>query len=160
MALSKLLAGLRATRLGAVAAAAALATTSVVATAAVLPDEAAPEAHEAVSQADEEPADTDLDNGENGDNGEDNGRSADVHAVLGGGEYTPDDGDLFGQAVAEQAREQEDGSFGRAVAEAARGGEADDDENGDDQGPPSDVPPVDLPPQAERRGGNTDSDDS
>lgn len=43
-----------------------------------------------------------------------------VHEVLGGGEFTPEDGRDFGQAVAEQARSKGPG-LGQAVSEAARG---------------------------------------
>jgi hypothetical protein len=161
MALSTLLAGLRATRMGAVAAAAALATTSVVAASAALPDQAAEQAQEAVeAQADDADDNditeidiTEIDTVEIADEGEDNGRSEDVHAVLGDGQFAPEDGHEFGQAVADQARNQEDGSFGQAVAEAARGDDADG-ENGETE--QQDVPPVDLPEQAERRGGNAD----
>jgi hypothetical protein len=163
MALSKLLAGLRATRLGAVAAAAALATTSVVAASAALPEQAADQAQEALDHAAQAPDDTDngdldndLDNDtDNGDtDGEDNGRSADVHAVLGGGEFTPEDGDLFGQAVADQARDQEQGSFGQAVAAAARGDDADDEEDNGEETEERDVPPANLPEQADKGGDN------
>jgi hypothetical protein len=55
-----------------------------------------------------------------GDGPTDEGRAAEVHDALTGGEATPAE-DGFGQEVAERARESRGGEHGRSVADAANG---------------------------------------
>jgi hypothetical protein len=61
------------------------------------------------------------------DDAENEGRAAEVHASLTAEGYlTPEDGEAFGRAVADNARDGEPGAFGRSVADAARNGAGED----------------------------------
>jgi hypothetical protein len=71
---------------------------------------------------------TDVDTQDDLENdAENDGRAAEVHASLTeDGVLTPEDGEAFGRAVADNARNGEPGAFGRSVADEARNGAGED----------------------------------
>jgi hypothetical protein len=84
----------------------------------------------------EEADDADVDDAEDAgveeEDGDDQGRAAEVHAALTGDESIKPGSSEFGHAVAENAQAGKGGEFGRSVAAAASRGASERDDEGDD----------------------------
>lgn len=95
----------------------------------VLPDHV--DLDELVPTVDELPT---IEEGENGEDDGDNGRSGDVHTAL-AGDQSPSNGRDFGAAVAQNAKDGR--ALGQSVAEAARGDNGPQDTPGTDRDTPA-----------------------